>query len=201
MAWWPASAWTYDQHGDGGNVHLAEAVDRFLGAEAIKFTSKGGKGLHCLYALAEPMSVEAFVEWAEGFRERFRKPATWRSKLVPSDDDDAVAGVQWAFEAISQGHSIGHVIRGLHERGLTSTYGNAFTHSSVVGMLTNPSYAGVLQIGKYSRGKFCSVAEDGAIVVENAHDRSWTRRRSMRCSRRCWSGRNADRTPGRRNTR
>lgn len=63
----------FDDHdGDGGNVHLAEAVDRFLGAEAIKFTSKGGKGLHCQYALAEPVAVEAFVAWAKtwGFNRR-----------------------------------------------------------------------------------------------------------------------------------
>jgi site-specific DNA recombinase len=39
------------------------------------------------------------------FRERFRKPPTWRSKLVPSDDHEAVAAVQWAFDAICQGHS------------------------------------------------------------------------------------------------
>ncbi len=58
----------FDDHdGDGGNVHLVESVDRFLQAESIKFTSKGGKGLHCLYALAEPMPVEQFVEWAKGW--------------------------------------------------------------------------------------------------------------------------------------
>lgn len=61
-----------DHEGDGGNVHLAQAIDRFLGAEAIKFSSKGGKGLHCLYALTQPMPVEAFVEWAKawGFNRR-----------------------------------------------------------------------------------------------------------------------------------
>lgn len=61
-----------DHEGDGGNVHLANAIDRFLGAESIKFTSKGGKGLHCHYALAEPMPVETFVEWAKawGFNKR-----------------------------------------------------------------------------------------------------------------------------------
>jgi putative DNA primase/helicase len=58
----------FDDHdGDGGNVHLAAAVDRFLGAEAVKFTSKGGKGLHCYYALPEPVGVEDFVEWAKGW--------------------------------------------------------------------------------------------------------------------------------------
>jgi hypothetical protein len=55
----------FDDHEcDGGNVHLAESVDRFPGAESVKFTRKGGKGLHCYNALAEPMSVEAFVDWA-----------------------------------------------------------------------------------------------------------------------------------------
>jgi putative DNA primase/helicase len=58
----------FDDHdGDGGNVHLAAAADRFLGAEAIRFASKSGKGLHALYALAEPAPVEAFVEWAKGW--------------------------------------------------------------------------------------------------------------------------------------
>ena len=63
----------FDDHkGDGGNVHLVKAIERFLGAESIKFTSKGGKGLHCLYALDQPLPVEQFVEWAKawGFNRR-----------------------------------------------------------------------------------------------------------------------------------
>jgi hypothetical protein len=63
----------FDDHaGDGGNVHLAEAVDRFLGATSIKFSSKSGKGLHCYYALAEPIAVDTFVELAKtwGFNRR-----------------------------------------------------------------------------------------------------------------------------------
>lgn len=63
----------FDDHdGDGGNVHLAEAVDRFLGATSIKFSSKSGKGLHCYCALAEPLEVDKFVEWAKawGFNKR-----------------------------------------------------------------------------------------------------------------------------------
>jgi len=61
-----------DDHGDGGNVHLAPALDRFLGAESVKFSSKSGKGLHCFYALAEPVPVGKFVAWAKawGFNRR-----------------------------------------------------------------------------------------------------------------------------------
>lgn len=61
-----------DHAGDGGNVHLADAIDRFLDAAAIRFTSKSGKGRHCFYALAEPMVVEEFFNWANawGFNQR-----------------------------------------------------------------------------------------------------------------------------------
>jgi len=56
-----------DHGGDGGTVHLAEAVARFLGAEPVIFTSKGGMGLHCFFRLAQPMDAEAFVAWARGW--------------------------------------------------------------------------------------------------------------------------------------
>ncbi|MBX3387185.1 MAG: hypothetical protein KF768_11490 [Phycisphaeraceae bacterium] len=56
-----------DHGGDGGTVHLAEAVARFLGAEPIVFTSKGGKGLHCFYRLAREIDAEAFVAWARAW--------------------------------------------------------------------------------------------------------------------------------------
>jgi site-specific DNA recombinase len=102
--------------------------------------------------------------------ERFRKPATWRSRLVPSDDVATVEAVQWAFKSIRDGETIGHVVRGLNERDLKTTFGNTFRMNTVIRMLENPSYAGVLQVGKYSRGKFSSVAEDGLIIVENAHE-------------------------------
>ena len=104
------------------------------------------------------------------FRERFRKPPTWRTKLVPSDDADAVEGVRWAFDSVRQGHSISYVMKGLNQRGLTTTHDNPFTISTTINLLTNPAYAGVLRVGKYSRGKFSSVVTDGLIVVENAHE-------------------------------
>ncbi len=88
----------FDDHDqDGGNVHLVAAVDRFLVAESLKFTSKGGKGVHCLYALAQPMPVEQFVEWARawGFNRRadiecFPKTAkrtqVWLPTIVPNSE-------------------------------------------------------------------------------------------------------------------
>ena len=71
------------------------AVDRFLAAESIKFASKGGKGLHCYYALAEPMPVEAFVEWAKawGFNRRgdiecFPKTAKRSQVWLPNEPNE-----------------------------------------------------------------------------------------------------------------
>ncbi len=104
------------------------------------------------------------------FRENFKKPPTWRSEMIPSNDVDAVESLQWAFEAIRDGHSIGHVTNGLNDRGMTTTYGNKFSFSATKGMLQNPAYAGILRVGKYSHGKFCQIADQGLIVVEDAHD-------------------------------
>jgi P4 family phage/plasmid primase-like protien len=86
----------FDGHdGQAGNVHLADAVDRFLGAQAIRFSSKGGRGLHCFYALAEPVSIEAFVSWAKfwGFNRRgdiecFPKTEKLTQVLLPNEPND-----------------------------------------------------------------------------------------------------------------
>ena len=53
---------------------------------------------------------------------------------------------------------------------MTTTYGNPFTHSSVIGLLRNPAYAGVLEAGKWSRAKFARLSDEGLIIVENAHE-------------------------------
>jgi DNA invertase Pin-like site-specific DNA recombinase len=51
------------------------------------------------------------------FRERFRKPRTWTTRLVPSADRDAVKAVRWAFDAIRRGHTIGYILREFNARG------------------------------------------------------------------------------------
>lgn len=104
------------------------------------------------------------------FHERFRKPATWKSRLVPSSDRRAVEAVQWAFDAICHGHSVGHVAREFKRRGLKTTYHNEFDYSSTRGMLKNPTYAGVARAGVQVRAKFCSLGASGLIVVEDAHE-------------------------------
>jgi len=56
-----------DDHGEGSTVHLAGAINRFFEAQPLTFTSKGGKGLHSFFQLVEPMSDEAFVQWAKAW--------------------------------------------------------------------------------------------------------------------------------------
>lgn len=62
-----------DNHsGDGGNIHLSDAIVRYLGAAGIRFTCKGGKGRHCFCVLADPIGVEEFLDRAHawGFKRR-----------------------------------------------------------------------------------------------------------------------------------
>jgi hypothetical protein len=104
------------------------------------------------------------------FRQKFRKPATWRSELVPNDEHAAVEVVQWMFEAIHASESIGYVVGGLNEREIRTAANKRFTFKSVIIMLRNPTCAGTLRVGKYSRATFCRVDDGGLIFVEGAHE-------------------------------
>jgi DNA invertase Pin-like site-specific DNA recombinase len=104
------------------------------------------------------------------YYERFKKPPTWKSKLVPTENKDVVDGIQCAFKAILRGESVGSVARELNRRKIKTAQGNSFTFSNTMCILKNPAYAGTLRVGHYGRGKFTRVAEDGLIVVENAHE-------------------------------
>jgi P4 family phage/plasmid primase-like protien len=58
----------FDDHtGDGGNVGMLVGIERFLGANGVVFTSKGGKGQHCFFLLANPMPVADFIRWAKAW--------------------------------------------------------------------------------------------------------------------------------------
>jgi len=104
------------------------------------------------------------------FNERFRKPPTWKTRLVPSEDEVAVEAVRWAFESIAAGKSLCEVVKGINVRGLKSSLNKRFSIGTLKRVLENPAYAGTLRVGKYARGKFTRVVEDGLIVIENAHE-------------------------------
>ena len=56
-----------DHTGDGGNVGDLESLKRFIGADPVVFTSRGGKGLHCVFILRKPMPISAFLGWLKGW--------------------------------------------------------------------------------------------------------------------------------------
>jgi len=157
-----------DQH--GAREESAKLASRVVSGQRLR-ASQGKRIGGIVFAYDREVYDEQgkFIRRVH-FRERFRKPPAWTTKLVPSEDTDAVEGLQWSFEAIRQGYSALHVVRGLNERGLKTTYGNRFTYSCVAGMLRNPAYVGILRAGKYSKGKFCRVDDEGLIVVEDAHE-------------------------------
>jgi len=84
-----------DHTDDGGNVHQLGPLSRFLGAEPVVFTSKGGKGLHAFFELREPMATEDFVRWAkrwgfnrDGQPEMFPKSAGPSHVLMPGEPNE-----------------------------------------------------------------------------------------------------------------
>jgi putative DNA primase/helicase len=74
-----------DHTDDGGNVHQLGPLSRFLGAQPVVFTSKGGKGLHAFFELGEPMATKDFVRWAKrwGFN-RDGQPEMFPKSTGPS---------------------------------------------------------------------------------------------------------------------
>ena len=81
------------------------------------------------------------------FLEKFQKPKSWQSELVPSSDTKAVRGVRWAFDAICDGKTLIQITREFNRRELKTTFGNSWDFSSVRRMLENPAYMGTLRAG------------------------------------------------------
>ncbi len=103
--------------------------------------------------------------------EKFRRPIEWSSRLVPSRDTRAIEAVRFMFEQIDKGASCGQVARQLNRDGYRTMFGKRWNGSSVRRTVSNPVYIGRIVAGrKRRRGKFCSLYDDGGIVVENAHE-------------------------------
>ncbi|MBU6175596.1 MAG: recombinase family protein, partial [Planctomycetes bacterium] len=110
------------------------------------------------------------------YDERFKKPPSWRAKLVITDNENVADGIRWAFKAVLHGESVAAIVREFNRRGMKTLFGHAFSYSSTIGILKNPAYAGTLRVGHYGKGKFTTIAEDGVIIFENAHEGMITQR-------------------------
>ena len=84
-----------DHAGTGGNLRILSPLKRFFGADPVVFTSRSGKGLHVFFRLAEPVTSEAFVQWAkawgfnrQGNPELFPKTTKNTQAWLPNEPND-----------------------------------------------------------------------------------------------------------------
>jgi len=85
-----------DGHGAGATLNSAnvraDAIDKLMGTTAIRFTSRGGKGLHLFFAIEPPIHTTHWLKWgkASGFNgqgqpEAFPKSALQSQVWLPND--------------------------------------------------------------------------------------------------------------------
>lgn len=87
------------------------------------------------------------------FSEKFQKPKSWRSIIVPSADQQSVDAVHYAFEGLKGGLSILSIVNEFKRRNLKTIRGNHWKYFSIDRLLRNPIYAGTLRAGYFSDGK------------------------------------------------
>ena len=105
------------------------------------------------------------------FREPFQKPPGWQTKIVPSQDVEAVDATVWAFDSFQRGVvSLSEIAREINSRGIKTKFGNSFDQAAVRVMLRNPTYIGTLRAGTHCTGKFRRMDEDQRTFIhEDAH--------------------------------
>lgn len=110
------------------------------------------------------------------FRERFAKPALWSTRIVISNDVEAVEAVRFMFESVADGVALSTVAKQLNRRGVLTTSGKPFSGVKVKRTVTNPAYAGELVFSQRKRaGKFPSLYDEGGMCCTDAHDAIITR--------------------------
>jgi DNA invertase Pin-like site-specific DNA recombinase len=102
------------------------------------------------------------------YAERFRRPKSWTSKLVPSSDPKVLDGIRFVFQAVQSGTPMNAIARHLNELGLRTRHGKPFCVQAVRVILKNPAYVGLLRFGHRQVGKFAKAEEQ--IVVPDAHE-------------------------------
>ena len=100
--------------------------------------------------------------------EKFKRPKTWTSKLVPSEDAKVIAAVQFAFESVLKGVSLRCIAIELNKRGFTTSGHCLFDGNAVRRIIDNPVYKGTLRFGHVTKGKFAR-CDDELILVADAH--------------------------------
>jgi hypothetical protein len=85
-----------DGHGEGATLDTAmvraDEIDKMFGCTAVRWTSRGGKGLHLFFALESPIHITAWLKWCKSFGfngqgqpEAFPKSAAQSQVWLPND--------------------------------------------------------------------------------------------------------------------
>lgn len=103
-----------------------------------------------------------------GWNEEFTKPLSWKSRLVPTANQEILDGIRCAFEQAAEGRPLQQIAITLNQQGLRTRYGRTFNSGRLHRLLLSPVYAGVLRFGHRPVGKFAQCAEE-TILVADAH--------------------------------
>ncbi|MEQ8788887.1 MAG: recombinase family protein [Pirellulaceae bacterium] len=107
---------------------------------------------------------QVVVEWDEVYVKAPR--SNWVLTIEPSRREDYREAVLWAFnEYASRDCTLRELADGMYARGLGRKTGRPFGSCAVRRMLSSPKYIGTLEIGKYRRGKYHRIDDDGGIAA------------------------------------
>lgn len=103
-----------------------------------------------------------------GWNEEFTKPLAWKSRLVPTANQEVLDGIRFAFEQAAEGRPLHQIAITLNQQGLRTRSGRTFDSARMNRLLRSPVYAGILRFGHKPQGKFAQCSEE-TILVADAH--------------------------------
>jgi site-specific DNA recombinase len=155
-----------DQH--GSRTEIIKLAERVLSGKKMK-ARDGVHGANIPFGYDKEIRDESGTLMKRlSCVDRFKRPKSWKSKLVPSSDQTTLDAVRYAFEAVAQGVPMREIAREFNMRGLRTGRNGAFRPVGVRRIVENPVYTGLLRFGHIQRGQFGTNGYD-MIVVPDAH--------------------------------
>lgn len=104
------------------------------------------------------------------FRQAFRKSLSWRTKLVPSSDVEAVEAVRFMFAKVAEGWSTIQVTKHFNATGLKPRHAEFWHSTNIKSMLTNRAYCGDITVGRRkSKAQFSKITPE-PYVKHDQHE-------------------------------
>jgi hypothetical protein len=155
-----------DQH--GSRTEIIKLAERVLSGKKMK----AREGVHGS-TIPFGYDREIFDESGNLMRrlsyvDRFKRPKSWKSKLVPSSDPNVLDAIRYAFESVAGGVPVREITREWNRRGLRTGRKGVFRAVAIRRIVENPVYTGLLRFGHIQRGQFGTNGYE-MIVVPDAH--------------------------------